>query len=148
MTKREIAENYFKQGYNCSQSVALAFSKEINMDEKTVAMMASGFGGGFGRLREVCGAVSGMVMVLGALEGDCNTEDKMARLETYKKVQELVLKFKEQNGSFICRELIGMDGKNTSPNPVDRTAEFYKKRPCVSLVGDAAEILEKYLNNK
>ena len=148
MTKREIAENYFKQGYNCSQSVALAFSKEINMDEKTVAMMASGFGGGFGRLREVCGAVSGMVMVLGALEGDCNPEDKLARLETYKKVQELVLKFKEQNGSFICRELICMDGKNTSPNPVDRTAEFYKKRPCVSLVGDAAEILEKYLNNK
>ena len=148
MSKRELAENYFKHGYNCSHSVALAFSEEMNMDEKTIAMMASGFGGGFGRLREVCGAVSGMVMVLGALEGDANPEDKMARLETYKKVQELVLKFKEQNGSFICRELIAAQEKNPSPMPDDRTKEYYKKRPCVSLVGDAAEILENYLNNK
>ena len=120
----------------------------MNMDEKTIAMMASGFGGGFGRLREVCGAVSGMVMVLGALEGDANPEDKMARLETYKKVQELVLKFKEQNGSFICRELIAAQEQTPSPMPDDRTKEYYKKRPCVSLVGDAAEILENYLNNK
>ncbi len=148
MTKREIAENYFKEGYNCAQSVALAFSEEIKMDKKTVAMTSSGFGGGLGRLREVCGAVSGMVMVISALEGSFDPTNSSSKMEIYKKVQELVGEFKDKNGTIICRELLGLTKEPISHVPDKRTKEYYKKRPCALLVGDAAEILEKYLNNK
>ena len=95
MTKREIAENYFKQGYNCAQSVVLTFSKEINLDEKTALMLASPFGGGMGRLRETCGAVSGMLIVLGLLKGYSSLDDIKEKTELYSLVQKLVLQFKE-----------------------------------------------------
>ncbi len=148
MTKREIAESYFKEGYNCAQAVVLAFCDEIKMDKKTASMLASGFGGGLGRLREVCGAVSGMVFVLSALEGSFDPKDSESKMQIYKKVQELVGKFKEKNGSYICRELLGLTSENISCIPDKRTTEYYKKRPCALLVGDASEILEEYLNNK
>ena len=147
MTKREIAENYFKQGYNCAQSVVLAFSKEINLDEKTALMLASPFGGGMGRLRETCGAVSGMLVVLGLLKGYSSFDDIKEKTELYSLVQKLVLQFKEKNGSYTCRELLNLPDGNSNPVPEKRTETYYKKRPCALLVGDATEILDNYLNN-
>lgn len=146
MTKRETAEEIFSRGFNCSQSVAGAFCDEMNMDFDTVVRMASGFGGGFGRLREVCGAVSGTVLVAGALYGTDNPKDAEAKKELYEKVQQLVLGFKSKNGSYVCRELLGLpENGSLSPAPEKRTGEYYKKRPCKSLVGDAAEILENFI---
>ncbi len=147
MSKRELAEGYFKEGYNCAQAVALAFLEELNMPKKTVAMLASGFGGGFGRLREVCGAVSGMVMVIGALEGSFDGSDSNSKAEIYKKVQYLIGKFKEKNKSFVCKELLGLQKIEGTFVPEKRTEDYYKKRPCNLLVGDAVEILDNYLKN-
>ena len=146
MTKRELGESYFSKGYNCAQSVALAFSSEMGLSEDLALKLSSGFGGGMGRLREVCGAVSGMVMVLSALEGYTSPTDNESKMELYKKVQTLLGEFKNANGSIICRELIGETKVAVSPIPEKRTEEYYKKRPCKLLVGDACEILENYLN--
>ena len=108
MTKKELGETYFKQGYNCAQSVVLAFIDKLNVDEKTALTLISGFGGGFGRMREVCGAVSGMVAVLSAVEGYSNPTDNDAKMELYKKIQTLMGEFKNENGSYICRELLSL----------------------------------------
>lgn len=142
--KREIAEEYFKQGYNCAQSVVLAFKDEIGADAENVIKMISSFGGGMGRLREVCGAVSGMFFVLGCKYGYNDPKDVKAKADLYKMVQELAGRFKQINGSYVCKELLGVSGKE-SPNPAQRDKAYYVKRPCVQLVGDAAMILEEYL---
>lgn len=139
------AMGLFRQGYNCSQSVFLAFADKYDMDEKTAARLASSFGGGLGRLREVCGAVSGMAMVAGILYGYDSPEDYPAKTEHYTRIQELVHTFAEQNGSYICRELLGQEKQNDSPIPERRTEEYYKKRPCAELVGMAAAIMEEYI---
>lgn len=146
MTKRELGENLFKQGYNCAQAVAIAFAEEVKLDKDFIAKSISGFGGGFGRMREVCGAVSGMVFILSALEGSVDPTDNNAKMEIYQKVQTLMKEFKEKNGTYICRELLALPEENSEPTPEKRTETYYKKRPCASLVGDACEILEKYLN--
>ena len=148
MTKRELAINYFKQGYNCAQAVALAFSDEMGLTYEVVAMMASPFGGGMGRMREVCGAVSGMIMVLGKLEGSYDPTNSSSKMEIYQKVQFLAGKFKEKNGTIVCRELLNLPSGEDSPKPEERTTAYYKKRPCAELCGDAAEILDDYLKNK
>lgn len=145
MTKKELGENYFKQGYNCAQSVVLAFKDELGIDEVTAAKCISGFGGGFGRLREVCGAVSGMVAVISGLKGYSDPNDRTAKIELYKKIQEIVGEFKEINGSYICRELMSLPEGPSAPIPEERTAEYYKKRPCAELVGCACEIVSKAL---
>ena len=144
MTKREIGENLFKEGYNCAQSVAAAFAADINMSQEDVLKISAPFGGGFGRLREVCGAVSGMMIVLGKLEGNSEADDQKKK-EIYEKAQFLINKFKEENGSFICRELLNLDHKSDEPTPEKRTETYYKKRPCVEIVGIACDILEEYL---
>ena len=144
MTKREIGENYFKQGYNCAQAVAITFADEMGIDKDFIAKTISGFGGGFGRMREVCGAVSGMVFVLSALQGQFNPTDSEGKMATYQKVQALMKEFKEKNGTYICRELLSLPEVNSEPTPEKRTETYYKKRPCASLVGDACEILENY----
>ena len=146
MTKRELGESYFKEGYNCAQAVVLAFENELKLDRDFIAKSISGFGGGFGRMREVCGAVSGMVFVLSVLEGTVAPRDNDAKMQTYQKVQYLMNKFKEKNGTYICRELLSLPEVNSAPTPEKRTETYYKKRPCASLVGDACEILENYLN--
>ena len=146
MTKRELGESYFKEGYNCAQAVALAFEKELNLDKVFIAKTISGFGGGFGRMREVCGAVSGMVFVLSNLEGSFDPTDNNSKMEIYQKVQTLMKEFKEKNGTYICRELLALPEENSDPTPEKRTESYYKKRPCALLVGDACEILENYLN--
>lgn len=145
MTKREIAQDLFLQGYNCAQSVAGAYAKEMGLDEQIVIKLASSFGGGMGRMREVCGAVSGMFLAAGAIYGYDKPKDAVAKKEHYERIQILAERFREHTGSIICRELLGMEGEDNKPTPSERTREYYKKRPCVELVGLAAEILENYI---
>lgn len=145
LSKKEIAMSYFKMGYNCSQSVVLAFADKMKMDSKDLARMASSFGGGLGRMREVCGAVSGMAMVAGMLYGYDNPEEYDKKSELYSRIQELAGRFTEKEGSIICREMLGLDGVS-KPIPEKRTDSYYQKRPCVQFVGDAAEILDRYIN--
>lgn len=141
MTKGELAKEQFKNGCNCSQAVAVAFCEETGLDRELVKQLTTGFGGGMGRMREVCGAVSGMTFVISALY----KEDKGS---VYARVQEVAKSFKEANGSIICRELLGLDIKGAdSPVPQPRTESYYKKRPCAEIVSIAADILDKYIKD-
>lgn len=140
------AEELFVEGYNCAQAVALAFSDKTGLDKETTLKIASSFGGGFGRLREVCGAVSGMCMVAGLLYGYDDVSDKNAKMNHYALIQELAGKFSEEAGSIVCRELLGKKGKE-NPMPEDRTKEYYKTRPCARMVGLAARIMQEYIEN-
>ena len=139
------AMELFKEGFNCSQSVFLAFEDKYQMDRKTALMLSSSFGGGMGRLREVCGAVSGMFMVAGVLYGYDDPKDYEAKKVHYERIQQLAKEFELRNGSIVCRQLLGLgEGKDT-PAPEKRTQEYYKKRPCAELVGIAAAIMEQYI---
>ena len=140
----EKAKVLFTEGYNCAQAVFGAFSDVTGIDFETSLKLSSGFGGGMGRMREVCGAVSGMFMVLDAVEGYTSPTDNVAKMELYAKVQKLAEEFKAENGSIICRELLGGTPSNT-PMPTERTPEFYKKRPCAELVEMAADIVADHL---
>lgn len=142
---KQKAEMLFKQGYNCSQAVLLAFCDELNMDKETAARLASSFGGGIGRMREVCGAVSGMCMVAGLCKGYSDPKDMEGKKRHYSLIQKMANEFKEKNLSIICRELLGLSAGADSPSPSPRTAQYYKKRPCAELVGIAAEIAAKEL---
>ena len=138
------AGELFLSGSNCAQAVILAFNDLTGLDDKTAARLSAPFGGGIGRMREVCGSVSGMMMVLGILYGyDDTVKDDAQKREHYKAVQELAGKFREEVGSIICREIL----KNppSDPNPTPRTAEFYKVRPCARMVMTAARILDEYI---
>lgn len=142
-TRSEKAKELFKSGYNCSQAVLGVFCEEFGLDFETAMKISSSFGGGMGRMREVCGTVSGMFMAAGLMfENSSNPSNKA---ELYKKIQELAQKFKDKNGSIICKELLAGVETSTSPNPSERNESYYKKRPCVDLVGDAVEILEEYI---
>jgi C_GCAxxG_C_C family probable redox protein len=145
MTKAEKAKEFFNQGFNCSQSVALAFAAELNLPQEVILKLSASFGGGMGGLREVCGAVSGMFIVAGFLYGYDDPGAREGKAAHYARIQELAKAFEEKNGSIVCRELLGLSVKREEPTPKERTAEYYKKRPCKELVGDAAEILEKYI---
>lgn len=146
----EKAGQLFKDGYNCCQAVVLAYNDIFGIDDKTAAAIASGFGGGMGRLREVCGSVSGMVAIAGMLCPADNPSDKARRTENYALVQEVAGKFRDINGSIVCKELLGLAPKTVeSPVPSDRTAEYYKKRPCQELVKISARIIgEKIKSSK
>ena len=138
----------FKEGYNCSQAVALAFADLIGMDEKLLARVTSSFGGGMGRMREVCGAVSGMFFVAGALYGyeEPGALGQQEKAAHYARIQELAGEYRAVNGSIICRELLGINTLGADqPTPELRTAEYYKKRPCGQLVMLAATIMESYI---
>lgn len=140
----ELAYQYFMQGFNCSQSVAAAFSEELGLPEKTVLRMTAGFGAGMGRLREVCGAFSGAVFVLSCLYGSADPSQKS---QLYARVQELSGQYRSQNGgnSIVCRELLGLRRAEGSPQASDRTEEYYRKRPCPQLVRLSADLLSDYL---
>lgn len=139
------AMDLFKEGFNCSQSVFLAFEDMYKLDPKTALMLSSSFGGGMGRLREVCGAVSGMFMVAGVLYGYDDPKDYEVKKVHYERIQQLAKEFESRNGSIVCRQLLGLgEGKDT-PAPEKRTQEYYKKRPCAELVGMAAAIMEQYI---
>lgn len=143
LTYTQKAVKLFKLGFNCSQSVFLAFFTEYDMDFETAVKLSSSFGGGMGRLGEVCGAVSGMFMVTGMKFGYSNPSDLKGKTEHYIRIQELGQQFREENGSLICRELLSMP----STDPIPCTKEVYKKKPCSELVESAASILESYLKS-
>ena len=143
--KSEKAKELFKSGYNCSQAVLGVFCEELGMDFETAMKISSSFGGGMGRMREVCGTVSGMFMAAGLLYGPSDNSDPKAKAQLYEKIQALAGKFKEQNGSIICRDLLKGIETSNAPTPSERTEIYYKKRPCVELVGDAVEILEQFV---
>ena len=137
------AMDLFLEGYNCAQAVAVAFCDVTGLEKEFAAKMASSFGGGMGRLREVCGAVSGMFMVLGLLYGYDRPGDDKEKMAHYTRVQELAAKFKAENGTIVCRELL--DNPPSDPNPSPRTAEYYAKRPCARFVYCAARLVEEYI---
>lgn len=141
------AMNLFKEGYNCSQAVFLAFEDKYNIDRQAALMLSSSFGGGMGRLREVCGAVSGMFMVAGVVYGYDDPKDYEKKRDHYARIQQLAKEFETLNGSIICRELLGLGTEKEGPAPDKRTDEYYKKRPCAELVGMAAAIMEQYISD-
>ena len=137
------AARLFLDGHNCAQAVAVAFCDVTGLSEKQSARMVSAFGGGMGRLREVCGAVSGMFFVLGLLYGYEDPADNAGKKRLYADIQELAAAFREENGSIVCREIL----KNppSDPNPSPRTAEYYQKRPCARMVLTAAQLLDRFI---
>ena len=134
MNRIEKAEALFKGGCNCSQAVFAAFADELGLDEERAKLIVCGLGGGVGRMREVCGAVSAAAMVIGMRLGP----DKM---NAYPAIQDFCAKFKAETGSIVCRELLENTGATTGGTPEARTPEYYRKRPCVELVKLAAKLL-------
>lgn len=145
MTRKEQAIEYFKQGYNCSQAVVLTFKDILTIDAEELCKIASPFGGGLSRMRETCGAVSGMVLVLGNLIGYSTPELGEIKHELYKNTQEILKIFENRYGSLTCRNLLNLSVKHDDPKPSPRDHDFMSKRPCPELIGGAAEILEEYL---
>lgn len=148
------AKRLFKEeGYNCCQAVVLAYNDLFDINDIMAASLSSGFGGGMGRMREVCGSVSGMIILAGLMAPADNPSDKNGRTRNYALVQDIAGEFREMNGSIVCRELLGLTPMGSSsltpqesPEPSDRTEEYYKKRPCEELVGISARIIgEKML---
>lgn len=145
------AKRLFKEeGYNCCQAVVLAYNDVFGIDNDTAAALSSGFGGGMGRMREVCGSVSGMVMLAGLMAPAADPSIKVDRTRNYALVQEMADEFRAINGSIVCKELLGLvpmgsqaAAAKESPEPSDRIPEYYKKRPCEELVGIAARIVGK-----
>lgn len=139
------AKELFEQGYNCAQAVLLAFEDVTGFDTKTAAALSSSFGGGMGRLREVCGAVSGMFMVAGILQGYDDPKATEEKADHYAFIQSLAADYKAENGSIICKELLGLPGAQ-SPVPEERTADYYRRRPCGEYVESAAKHLAQKLS--
>ena len=148
MGHAESARNLFIEGYNCSQAVLCAFEDVTGLDRETSAKIASSFGGGMGRMREVCGCVSGALMVLGMVYGYDDPKASLEKNDHYKLIQEFAKRFREENGSIICRELLEGVAVKPGPEAEKRTSEYYKKRPCPDLVACAAEILDQMLDEK
>lgn len=146
--KSQQATELFKQGYNCAQSVFAAFSEDLGMDFETALKLSSSFGGGMGRLREVCGAVSGMFAIAGMKYGYVDPKNNEAKTAHYKRIQELAARFRAENHSIICRELLGLNAGPDDPVPELRTDEYYQKRPCAELVGCAARLMEELINTE
>lgn len=138
------AKALFEQGYNCAQAVLLAFDDITNLDTETAAKLSSSLGGGMGRLREVCGAVSSMFMVAGVARGYSDPKAKEEKAEHYAFIQSLASEYKNENGSIICKELLDLPGAQ-EPVPEERTAEYYRRRPCGEYVAYAAKLLAQRL---
>lgn len=139
------AQALFTQGFNCAQAVLGAFEDITGLEPALAARLASSFGGGLGRMREVCGAVSGAAMVLGIACGYSDPEDYEAKKAHYRRVQEFARRFRAENGSIVCRELLSGCGAADGNVPERRSEQYYRKRPCKQLVGQAADILDEML---
>ena len=144
------AVELFKSGYNCSQSVVAAFADLYGFTEEQALKMSASFGGGIGRMRQTCGAACGMFLLAGLDTGAVDAEDRAGKSHNYEVVQQLAEKFKAENGSLICAELLGLSTtathRDTQAEP--RTDLYYKKRPCVEMVETAARIFANYLKEK
>jgi C_GCAxxG_C_C family probable redox protein len=150
-TRVDRAVDYFMQGYGCCQSVVAAFADLYGMDHELALRVAAGFGGGVGRLRMMCGAVSGLVMLVGLDCGQTEGGDREGKSACYKVVQELLARSEAENGSLICAEILGLKGHEKATNSYvasPRTAEYYKARPCAAKVESAARIFADYLREK
>jgi C_GCAxxG_C_C family probable redox protein len=147
-THSELARELFGKRYNCAQSVFAAFCDETGMDFNKALKIAAPFGGGIGRLQEVCGAVSGMAMVIGMIYGYTDPSDDESKTEHYELVKGLVKQFEKENSSIICRELLSLSEKNNNPLPGDGHGGYYEKRPCAGIVEHAARILDEYILSK
>lgn len=146
-----LARQYFESGYNCAQAVVMAYNDIMDMSVEQAAKIAAPFGGGMGRMREVCGTVSGMSLLAGAISPAVNPQDMEQRKNNYALVQHFAGEFRAENGDIVCRRLLGLEPmveQAETPMPSKRTAEYYKKRPCVEYVGCAARIVGRYLTTK
>ncbi len=144
MEHAKKAEELFVSGYNCAQAVFGAYAQELGLSLDMAMKLSAPFGGGMGRLREVCGACSGMFMAAGLLYGYSGPETGEAKAKHYELIRLLAQRFKEENGSIICRELMG-EKAQVGGTPEQRTTAYYKTRPCVLCVQSAAQILEDYI---
>lgn len=147
MTRADKAEELFLKGYGCSQAIMGAFSDVTGLDISTSLKIASGFGGGMGRLREVCGAVSGAFMVIGLLYG-FDAPDHTAKKELYERIQQIAAEFKAINQTIVCRELLALNKQSEVPTPDLRTEEYYRRRPCLRHIREMADILEEYIERQ
>jgi C_GCAxxG_C_C family probable redox protein len=145
MNHSERAVTYFKQGYNCAQATTAAFADELGLDVQTVLKTMAGFGAGMGGLRGTCGAVSAMVFAAGACNGNTVGTDKASKKALYDKVKQMVRDFAERHGTTNCRELLLRVSCPPSPDPSERTDDYYQKRPCARFVATAAEIIARNL---
>ena len=147
--RAERAVELFKEGYNCSQSVVAAFADMYGFTHQQALKMSASFGGGIGRMRQTCGAACGLFLLAGLETGCTEGKNKDGKEANYKLVQELAEEFRKRNGSLMCNQLLGLDKNAPTPaTPEARTAEYYKKRPCVKMVEEAAKIWIEYLANK
>ena len=150
--RAEKAEQLFRSGHNCCQSVFMAYSDLFQIDNTLAATISAPLGGGMGRLREVCGTVSGMALLAGlqypAPEAAVTPETKAAKTRLYTVVQELAEKFRKENGAIVCRDLLGLTKQKDDPTPSDRTEAYYKRRPCVEYVKIAARIVGEKLQEE
>lgn len=143
-----LAEELFCKGYNCAQAVFVAFSDEMNLDKETAAKLASSFGAGMGKLREVCGAVTGAFAVAGVLWGYSDVSDAKAKSEHYALIKRIADEFRAEHETYICDKLLKNIANKDSKDPHPRTEEYYKVRPCVRFVSTAAKILDKIIAEK
>lgn len=142
--------DFFLDGYNCCQSVLLAFEDILPVDTLTLKALCSGFGGGVGRLREVCGCMSAMAAIAGFIAPADDPSNIEARTENYALVQNFAAAYKEKMGSIVCRDILGLKAEAKkkeieSPRPSERSAEYYKSRPCAYSCETAAAIVADYL---
>lgn len=145
MSRGELAKHFFSKGLNCSQAVLMSFADLTGLDEPVLLRIAAPLGGGIGRMREVCGTVSGMMLVLGLVFYNAGNPTGAEKSALYAREQEVARRFRAQTGSIVCRELLAGVSIDSSPNAEERTTQYYKKRPCSELCGIAANILEEYL---
>ncbi len=145
MDHAEEARRLFLEGYNCAQAVFCAFRDLTGLELDEAARLSSSFGGGMGRLREVCGTVSGALLALGMLQGYDDPKDPQKKKAHYALVQEYARRFREKNGTIVCRELLKDVPVTPGGVPEERTPEFYARRPCLRLAGEAAAILDEML---
>ncbi len=156
MTQQEIeqrverAKELFHQGFNCSQSVFAACADLYGIDNEELALrLSASFGGGIGRMRQTCGAACGMFILAGLENGSATPHDAERKMQNYALVQDLANQFKEENGSLICSELLGIPPKPQNPMPEARTEAYYQKRPCAEMVASAVRIfLEHIMHNQ
>lgn len=146
MKKSEVAVKLFTDGYNCAQAVLGAFAEDVGLSQSQALKMSAPFGGGIGRQREICGAVSGMLMAFGFLYGYDTPETSEIKMQHYEQTRDLCDKFAEINGSIICRDILKTKEKGGIPEA--RTEQYYHERPCVRCVRTASEILEEYIKLK
>lgn len=145
MTKAEQAKDLFLKGHNCAQAVLAVYAPDVDLSAERALALAACFGGGLGGQREICGAVSAACMVLSLKYAPKDPKDHAAKTAFYARIQEFCRRFKEENGSIICRELLGLALGSGPQAPAPRSAQYYQRRPCPDKVKSAVEILEKYL---